>query len=73
MTALPLGKREDDKFYVGYFEKEFPVGIMDLILDYPEKEIAYIGLFMMDTLYQNKGIGSKIICKNIYDTSSVMQ
>lgn len=34
---------------------------MDLILDYPEKEIAFIGLFMTNIQYQNKGIGSEII------------
>ena len=34
---------------------------MDLILDYPAKEIAFIGLFMTDIQYQRKGVGSKII------------
>ncbi len=61
MTALPPGKSEEDKLYVGYFEKELLIGIMDLILDYPKKEIAFIGLFMMNTLYQNCGVGSEII------------
>ena len=61
MEALPPGKSYDDKFYVGFFENENLVAIMDLILDYPEKEIAFIGLFMTNIQYQNKGIGSKII------------
>lgn len=61
MEALPPGKNYDDKFYVGFFEKENLVAIMDLILDYPENEIAFIGLFMTNTQYQNKGIGSEII------------
>lgn len=34
---------------------------MDLILNYPVKNTAYIGLFMMHLDYQNKGLGSKII------------
>ena len=34
---------------------------MDLILKFPEEETAYIGLFMIDIKYQNKGIGSHII------------
>jgi RimJ/RimL family protein N-acetyltransferase len=34
---------------------------MDLILAYPTKEIAFLGLFMTNVEYQNKGIGSKII------------
>lgn len=49
MEALPPGKSYDDKFYVGFFENENLIAIMDLILDYPEKEIAFIGLFMTNT------------------------
>lgn len=61
MTVLPPGKSADDKYYVGYFEKEALIGVMDLILDYPENKIAFIGFFMVNTLYQNRGIGSEII------------
>ncbi len=61
MEALPPGKDYDDKFYVGSFENDSLVGLMDLILDYPEKEISFIGLFMTDTRYQNRGVGSQII------------
>lgn len=61
MEALPPGKSYDDKFYIGFFENESLVAIMDLILGYPAKEIAFIGLFMMNIQYQHKGIGSKII------------
>ena len=42
-------------------ENDSLVGLMDLILDYPEKEISFIGLFMTDTRYQNRGVGSGII------------
>ena len=34
---------------------------MDLILGYPTDEIAFIGLFMTNICYQNKGVGSNII------------
>ena len=61
MEALPPGKSYEDKFYVGFFESESLMAIMDLILDYPIKEIAFIGFFMTNTQYQNKGIGSEII------------
>lgn len=40
MEALPPGTSYEDKFYVGFFENESLVAIMDLILDYPAKEIA---------------------------------
>ena len=34
---------------------------MDLILGYPEKNTAFIGLFMTDVRYQHRGVGSQII------------
>ena len=43
MVALPPEKNYDDKFYVGFFENQSLVAIMDLILDYPAKEIDFIG------------------------------
>ena len=61
MKALPPGKCYDDKYYIGFFENDSLVAIMDLILDYPTKGIAFIGLFMTNIQYQHKGIGSNII------------
>ena len=66
MAALPPGKDYDDKCYVGFFENNSLVGLMDLILNYPEKEIVFIGLFMTDTRYQNRGVGSGIISDVIH-------
>ena len=61
MRALPPGKDYKDKYYIGFFENKALVAVMDLILDYPERNIAFIGFFMMDMKYQNKGLGSKIV------------
>ena len=61
MKALPPGKDYEDKYYIGFFENEALVAIMDLILAYPDKDIAFIGLFMIKSEYQNRGIGSKIV------------
>ena len=61
MKELPPGKSYDDKYYIGFFENDSLVAIMDLILDYPTKGIAFIGLFMTNIQYQHKGIGSNII------------
>lgn len=61
MAALPPGKSYADKYYVGFFENESLVAIMDLILDYPAKEIAFIGLFMTNIQYQHRGVGSGMI------------
>lgn len=61
LHALPPGKTEMDKFYIGYFDQCNLVAVMDLILAFPDDETASIGLFMMNQKYQGGGIGSKII------------
>ena len=61
LRALPPEKGYEDKYYVGFFAGETLVAVMDLILAYPAPETALIGLFMMDTDYQGKGIASAII------------
>lgn len=61
MEALPPGKSREDKYYIGFFDGGSLVAIMDLILGYPEKNTAFIGLFMTDVRYQHRGMGSQII------------
>lgn len=61
MQALPPGKCCEDKFYIGFYDDGHLVAVMDLIRNFPEKGIAFIGLFMVDSKYQGKGIGSAII------------
>ena len=61
MAALPPGKTKRDKFFLGYFEKENMIAILDLIMGYPDKNTVYIGLFMTDIKIQGQGIGTKII------------
>ena len=61
MKTLPPNKTYEDKYYIGFFEDNSLVANMDLILDYPADEIAFIGLFMTNIRYQNKGVGSDII------------
>ena len=61
MKALPPQKNYDDKYYIGFFEDNLLVANMDLILEYPTEGIAFIGFFMTNVQYQNKGIGSNII------------
>lgn len=61
MEALPPGKSPEDKFYLGFFREGELLAVMDLVLGYPDRDTAYIGLFMMDQRYQGQGIGSEII------------
>ncbi len=61
MTALPPGKTADDKFYIGYFDDDKLIAVMDLILGFPEADTVYIGFFMTEVSVQGKGVGSLII------------
>lgn len=61
MVALPPGKTRDDKYYVGYFDGETFVAIMDLVLGYPDERTAFIGFFMMNAARSGCGEGSAIV------------
>ena len=61
LKALPPNKTYDDKYYVGFWEEEQLVAIMDLIVGYPDEKTAFIGLFMLEKSMQGLGCGSRII------------
>lgn len=61
MTALPANKSPSDKYYLGYYDCDQLIAVMDLIMTYPDEKTAFIGFFMTDVSVQNGGIGSKII------------
>lgn len=61
MSALPLHKTEEDKYYISFFKGTKLVAVMDLIFHYPDKQTVFIGLFMVSGTEQGKGVGSEII------------
>lgn len=61
MSALPPKKTLEDKYYLGFFEGETLVAVLDLILGFPNERTAFWGFFMMNREYQGKGIGSKLV------------
>ena len=60
--ALPKGIELKDKYYLGLFDNDELVGVVDIIDGYPERGTIYFGLLMLDDKYKNQGIGSSIIC-----------
>ena len=61
MKALPPKKELSDKYYIGFYDKDALIAVMDLILAYPDGQTAFIGFFMTDVSVQNRGTGSRII------------
>ena len=43
--ALPPGKTAADKYYLGYFQGDKLAAVLDLILDYPRAQTAFVGFF----------------------------
>ena len=61
MTALPPGKSGKEKHYLGFFDGGKLIAVLDLIENYPQEGVAYIGFFMMRKALQGRGIGTELI------------
>lgn len=60
MVVLPPAKKAADKYFIGIFDGDFLVAVMDLIDRYPDDRTAFIGIFMVSKSRQRKGIGTYI-------------
>ncbi|MBO5486250.1 MAG: GNAT family N-acetyltransferase [Eubacterium sp.] len=61
LRIAPPGIDISDKYYIGFFEEDTLMAVMDLIDGYPDEKSAFIGFFMMNMDFQGKGIGSLIV------------
>jgi len=61
MKVVPANKSLNDKYYLGYFDGDKLIAILDLITDYPAPKDTWIGFFMVDASVQRQGVGSKIL------------
>ena len=61
LKITPPGILIEQKYYIGFFENEKLVAIMDLEDGYPSSDYVYIGFFMMNRELQGIGIGSEIV------------
>lgn len=61
MAALPEGKTRGDKYYIGYYDDGVLIAVMDIIMNFPEQNVAWIGFFMTKSSIQHRGIGKFII------------
>ena len=61
MRALPPAKTMADKHFIGFFDRDALIAVMDLIDRYPDDRTAFIGLFMVDKNRQGQGVGAHIM------------
>lgn len=65
MGALPPNKGFEDKHYIGFFQDDTLVAVMDLIKNYPHLGTALIGFFAMNSNLQGNGVGTAIISDSV--------
>lgn len=62
LSACPPSKNiSEDKFVLGIYDHNILIGILDIIRDYPEKNIWTIGYLLIHPNYRNQSIGSRLI------------
>ena len=61
LHITPPGIDPSDKYYIGFYQKDTLIALMDLIDGYPEPGTAYIGFFMVNKAYQGQQLGTSII------------
>lgn len=61
MVVLPGGITSENKHYVGYYDKDKLIAVLDLIDGYPKKDTIFVGFFMCDIHIQRCGVGTSII------------
>ena len=61
LHITPPGIDPSDKYYVGFYQENTLLAVMDLIDGYPAPGTAFIGFFMMRKEFQGKQAGSAII------------
>ncbi|WP_075064204.1 GNAT family N-acetyltransferase [Ornatilinea apprima] len=62
LTDLPPGKTAEDKLVLGVETLNGSLmGVMDLVMDYPEKGKLFIGLFLLDPAARGKGWGKAVM------------
>ena len=61
LHITPPNTSAEAKYYVGFYDGDILVAIMDLIDGYPDSDTAFIGFFMMNRQLQGCQIGTSII------------
>ena len=61
LTALPPRRSMADKHFIGWFEGDRLIAMMDLIARHPQEDMAFIGWFMVEAERQGVGLGRRIV------------
>ena len=70
LHCVPKGFSKENKYFVGYFYENQLIAILDYLIGYPNSNKIFIGLFMLNSSFQRKGMGRFIIKEFIQYYSS---
>ena len=73
MGITPPGIDISQKYYIGFYESNELIAIMDLIDGYPSSDTAYIGFFMVNSKYQGKVVLRKKFGKDEDNSDKMIQ
>lgn len=60
-TDLPPGKVREDKMILGIFNQNHDlIGIVDIVKNYPTRQVWFIGLMLLEPGQRNKGLGKEV-------------
>lgn len=65
LALAPPGIPPERKHYVGFFEGDVLVAVMDIVDGYPTEDIAFIGFFMVAAERQDRGVGRAIVAETL--------
>lgn len=65
MNAIPPNVETERKYYVGFYDENKLLAVLDLIDGYPDRNRVFIGFFMCEVSIQNCGVGTEIITEII--------
>ena len=60
ISETPEGAEPSQKYFVGFYDGDDLLAVLDLITGYPARGDAFIGWFMVDAQRHRKGIGSQL-------------
>ena len=61
LHRVPQDFPKENKYYIGFFQKDVLVAVLDFLVDYPLTGRLFIGFFMVKQSFQGKGLGSAIL------------
>ena len=56
---------ENKKYFLLTDDKDRPLGVLDYILGYSNEATVFIGLFLVDKIFQSQGIGRAIVTEQL--------